>query len=111
MLGAGNIASIPPLDVLTALYAHGSVALLKLNPVNGYLAPVFARVFASLIDEGFVRIAGGGADVGAYLTAHPGIDAIHLTGGERTHDAIVFGGGDDGRCAQARRAARRDEAA
>ena len=46
VLGAGNIASIPPLDVLTTLYAHGSVALLKLNPVNGYLLPVFARVFA-----------------------------------------------------------------
>jgi aldehyde dehydrogenase (NAD(P)+) len=96
VLGAGNISSIPPLDVLAALYAHGSVALLKLNPVNGYLAPVFARVFASLIGEGFVRVTGGGADVGAYLTAHPGIDAIHLTGGERTHDAIVFGVGDEG---------------
>ncbi|HEY0380719.1 MAG TPA: aldehyde dehydrogenase family protein [Candidatus Elarobacter sp.] len=96
VLGAGNIASIAPLDVLTALYAHGSVALLKLNPVNAYLAPVFARVFSSLIGEGFVRIADGGADVGAYLCAHPGIDAIHLTGGERTHDAIVFGGGDEG---------------
>jgi aldehyde dehydrogenase (NAD(P)+) len=96
VLGAGNIAGIPPLDVLTALYAHGSVALIKLNPVNAYLAPVFARVFSSLIDEGFVRIADGGADVGAYLTAHPGIDAIHLTGGERTHDAIVFGAGPEG---------------
>jgi acyl-CoA reductase-like NAD-dependent aldehyde dehydrogenase len=96
VLGAGNIASIAPLDVLTALYAHGSVALLKLNPVNAYLAPIFEHVFASLVDEGFVRVTEGGADVGAYLCAHPGIDAIHLTGGERTHDAIVFGAGDEG---------------
>jgi len=96
VLGAGNIASIPPLDVLYALYAHGSVVILKLNPVNAYLAPVFARIFSSLVDEGFVRIAVGGADVGAYLCAHPGVDAIHLTGGERTHDAIVFGAGPDG---------------
>jgi aldehyde dehydrogenase (NAD(P)+) len=96
VLGAGNIASIPPLDVLSALYAHGSVALLKLNPVNAYLAPVFARIFSSLVDEGFVRVATGGADTGAFLCAHPGIDAIHLTGGERTHDAIVFGGGPEG---------------
>ena len=96
VLGAGNIASIPPLDVLYALYAHGSVVLLKLNPVNAYLAPVFARIFGALIDEGFVRIAEGGADVGAHLVAHDGIDAIHLTGGERTHDAIVFGTGPDG---------------
>ena len=96
VLGAGNIASIPPLDVLYALYAQGSAVMLKLNPVNVYLAPVFARIFASLIDEGFVRIAEGGADVGAHLCAHPAVDAIHLTGGARTHDAIVFGGGPAG---------------
>ncbi|HTD34207.1 MAG TPA: aldehyde dehydrogenase family protein, partial [Candidatus Elarobacter sp.] len=96
VLGAGNVSSIPPLDVLYALYAHGSVVMLKLNPVNAYLEPVFARIFSSLVDEGYVRIADGGADVGAYLCEHPGIDAIHLTGGERTHDAIVFGGGPDG---------------
>jgi aldehyde dehydrogenase (NAD(P)+) len=96
VLGAGNVASIPPLDVLYALYAHGSVVMLKLNPVNAYLEPVFARIFSSLIDEGYVRIADGGADVGAYLCEHPGIDAIHLTGGERTYDAIVFGAGPDG---------------
>ena len=96
VLGAGNIASIPPLDVLTALYAHGSVALLKLNPVNAYLQPMLARVFASLVDEGYVRVTGGGSDAGAYACAHPSVDAIHLTGGERTHDAIVFGAGADG---------------
>ncbi|MDB5041561.1 MAG: Aldehyde dehydrogenase, partial [Candidatus Eremiobacteraeota bacterium] len=96
VLGAGNIASIAPLDVLNVLYTHGGTAFLKLNPVNAYLLPVFERVFGSLIDEGYVRIVGGGADVGAYLCAHPGIDAIHLTGGERTHDAIVFGTGTEG---------------
>jgi aldehyde dehydrogenase (NAD(P)+) len=95
VLGAGNIASIPPLDVLTVMYAHGSVVMLKLNPVNAYLGSIFARVFASLIDEGFLRIAGGDAETGAYLCAHPAVDAIHLTGGERTHDAIVFGTGPD----------------
>jgi aldehyde dehydrogenase (NAD(P)+) len=95
VLGAGNIASIPPLDALTVLYTHGSVVMLKLNPVNAYLGPVFARVFGSLIDEGFLRIADGGPEAGAYLCAQPAIEAIHLTGGERTHDAIVFGTGPD----------------
>jgi acyl-CoA reductase-like NAD-dependent aldehyde dehydrogenase len=96
VLGAGNVASIPPLDVLTVLYGQGSSAILKLNPVNAYLQPVFETIFAALIDEGFVRIVGGGADVGAYLCSHPAIDAVHLTGGERTHDAIVFGTGPEG---------------
>ena len=96
VLGAGNVASIPPLDVLSVLYAQGSSAILKLNPVNAYLQAVFETIFAALIDEGFMRIVGGGADVGAYLCSHPSIDAVHLTGGERTHDAIVFGSGPEG---------------
>ncbi|MCA1656301.1 MAG: aldehyde dehydrogenase, partial [Actinobacteria bacterium] len=37
VLGAGNIASIAPLDVLYKLYAGGRVVMLKLNPVNDYL--------------------------------------------------------------------------
>ena len=96
VLGAGNIAGIAPLDVLDALYTRGSVVMLKLNPVNAYLGPFLAAVFGSLIEAGFVRIADGGADVGAYLCAADAIDAIHLTGGERTHDAIVFGTGAEG---------------
>ena len=96
VLGAGNIAAIPALDVLWAMYARGHAVLLKLNPVNAYLRAAFERVFGSLIDDGFVRIADGAADAGAYLCAHRAIDAIHLTGGERTHDAIVFGAGADG---------------
>ena len=54
VLGAGNVASIAPLDALTALYAHGSVALLKLNPVNAYLEPVFAE-HLRFADRGRVR--------------------------------------------------------
>ncbi|MEO7039070.1 MAG: aldehyde dehydrogenase family protein [Candidatus Elarobacter sp.] len=104
VLGAGNVASIAPLDVLTALYTHAGVVLLKLNPVNAYLEPIFRSIFASLIDDGFVRITAGDAQTGAYLCGHAGIDAIHLTGGERTHDAIAFGSGPD---AAARKAAAR----
>ncbi len=109
VLGAGNVASIPPLDVLYALFAHGSVAILKLNPVNAYLEPVFARIFLSLVDEGFVRIVEGGADVGAYLVAHPEIDAIHLTGGEAHARRDRLRQRPRGRRAQARRRAAHHE--
>jgi hypothetical protein len=34
VLGAGNIASIPAMDVVTKLFNEGSVCLLKMNPVN-----------------------------------------------------------------------------
>jgi aldehyde dehydrogenase (NAD(P)+) len=102
VLGAGNIASIPPLDVLYKLYAEGSVCLLKMNPVNEYLGPVFEDIFADLAGAGFIRFAYGGAQIGEYLTRHDGVDEIHITGSSRTHDAIVFGGGEDG---EARKAA------
>ncbi len=96
VLGAGNIASIPPLDALYKLYAEGSVCLLKMNPVNSYLGPFLEDIFAPLIADGYLRVAYGGTDVGEYLCAHPGVDELHMTGSDKTHDAIVFGTGAEG---------------
>lgn len=96
VLGAGNIASIPPLDVLHMLYTEGYVALLKLNPVNEYLGPIFETVFGEFIADGFVSVAYGGADVGEHLTRHADVDLIHVTGSAATHDAIVYGTGAEG---------------
>jgi acyl-CoA reductase-like NAD-dependent aldehyde dehydrogenase len=97
VLGAGNIAAIGPLDVLYKLVADGAVCILKMNPVNEYLAPIFQNVFSPLIGHKFLRVVTGGADVGAYLTEHRDIDEIHITGSAQTHDAIVFGEGNDRR--------------
>ncbi|MHB8627586.1 MAG: aldehyde dehydrogenase family protein [Aggregatilineales bacterium] len=96
VLGAGNVASIAPLDVLYKLYAEGQVCLLKMNPVNDYLGPIFEELFGVFVMAGYLRFAYGGADMGEYLTAHPDIDEIHMTGSFHTHDAIVFGSGSDG---------------
>lgn len=96
VLAAGNIASIAPLDVIYAMFNEGKVAIVKMNPVNDYLGTYFEHIFADLVTDGFIKFAYGGADVGQYLTSHPGVDAIHITGSVRTHDAIVFGGGNDG---------------
>ena len=96
VLGAGNIASIPPLDVLYKLFAEGQVVMLKLNPVNSYLGPVFEEIFADFAAAGYIRFAYGGADVGEYLTRHDAVDEIHVTGSFRTHDAIVYGTGLEG---------------
>lgn len=95
VLGAGNIASIAPLDVLYKLYADGEVVVLKMNPVNDYLGPVLEKVFAPLVADGYLRFVYGGADVGDYLCTHELVDTIHMTGSERTHDAIVYGTGAD----------------
>lgn len=88
VLGAGNISSIAPLDVLYKLLAHGAVCMLKMNPVNDYLGPIFERAFEPFSDAGFLRFAYGGADVGAYLCAHEAVEEIHVTGSEQTHNAI-----------------------
>ena len=96
VLGAGNVASLGPRDVLTKLFAEGKVVVLKANPVNDYLVPDWEKAMAALIEPGFLRIVSGGAQVGSYLTRHEGIDDIHVTGSDKTHDAIVFGVGAEG---------------
>lgn len=93
VLGAGNIASIAPLDVLHMMFAEHSAVVLKMNPVNDYLTDHLAAALQPLIARGALRIVRGGADVGAYLCAHPSIDAIHITGAAASHDAIVWGRG------------------
>ena len=96
ILGAGNVASIPPLDVLYKLFNEGEVAILKMNPVNEYLGEPLEEIFADFIDAGYLRFVYGGGDVGAYLTSHDGVDTIHITGSARTYNAIRYGVGKEG---------------
>ncbi len=96
VLGAGNYSCLAPLDVVHKMFVEGQVCLLKFNPVNDYIGPFIEEAFSPLIREGYLRLAYGGGDVGAYLCEHPGIDEIHITGGAQTHDAIVFGPGEEG---------------
>ncbi|MCC4268825.1 aldehyde dehydrogenase family protein [Microbacterium schleiferi] len=91
VLGAGNITSIPVLDVLYELIAHNRVSILKINPTQDPLAPVFGRALAPLISLGLLRIVQGGGEVGAALTEHAGIDHVHITGAARTFETVVFG--------------------
>ncbi|OZB86107.1 MAG: aldehyde dehydrogenase [Microbacterium sp. 13-71-7] len=93
VLGAGNITSIPVLDVLYELLAHDRVVLLKVNPTQDALVPVYEKALAPLIAPGFLRIVRGAGDVGAYLTAHDAFAHVHITGSAPTFDAIVWGTG------------------
>jgi hypothetical protein len=102
VLGAGNVSSIGPMDALYELFAKGRVVLLKMNPVNEHLGPHLAAALQPLIRDGFLRIVYGGRDVGHYLTDHEGIDAIHMTGSDKTYEAIVFGTGEEGAARKAR---------
>jgi acyl-CoA reductase-like NAD-dependent aldehyde dehydrogenase len=97
VLGAGNVASVGPGDLAQKLFVEGQVCLFKHNPVVEYLGPILEEAFGALIRDGFVRMTGGGPEVGDSLCRHPGIDEIHLTGSDRTYEAIVFGTGEEGR--------------
>ena len=92
VLGAGNQASIGPMDVLHKLIAEDEVCLLKMNPVNDYLGPHLLRALRPLVERNLLRVVYGGAEIGDYLCNHDEVDSIHITGSERTHDAIVWGG-------------------
>jgi aldehyde dehydrogenase (NAD(P)+) len=96
VLGAGNISSIPPLDGLAKLYQDNAVVMIKLNPLNAALEPVLNRALAPFVERGFVRVTSGAVDVGAYLAHHPEVDAVHITGNAASHDALVFGPGEEG---------------
>ncbi|HEU4532892.1 MAG TPA: aldehyde dehydrogenase family protein, partial [Polyangiaceae bacterium] len=106
VLGAGNVSSIPPMDALYKLFVENEVVLLKMNPVNEHVGPRLERAFRRLIDEGFLAIVYGGAEVGAYCAAHDLVDTLHVTGSDRTYDAIVWGA-DPAQRAERKRAGER----
>lgn len=96
VLGAGNVSSIGPADAFYKLFVEDQVVVFKCNPVNAYLGPLMEECFRALIEPGYLRIVYGGAAEGAYLCQHPGVDEIHITGSDKTFDAIVFGTGAEG---------------
>ncbi len=102
VLGAGNVAAIPALDVLYKLVGEGRVVCLKMNPVNSYLGPIFEAVFEAFVAAGFLRLVYGGAEIGRVLTRHPLVDEIHMTGSAATYDAVVFGAGAEGAARKAK---------
>ncbi len=104
VLGAGNIPYLPFGQSLYKLFVQLQVVILKLNPVNAYIGPIMEKVLRPLIDRGYLKMVHGGASEGSYLADHPLVDEIHLTGSDKTFEAIVFGVGDE----QHERKARRD---
>ncbi|MDA8020294.1 MAG: aldehyde dehydrogenase family protein, partial [Thermoanaerobaculia bacterium] len=96
VLGAGNVSSIGPMDVLYKVFVENRVILLKMHEVNAYLGSLLERGFEALVDWGALRIVYGGVEVGKYLCEHQEVDEIHITGSDRTVEAIVFGVGEKG---------------
>jgi len=91
VLGAGNVSGIPAADMLTKLCVDNRAVLLKMNPVNECVGPIFERAFAPLVENDLLRIISGHAEIGAAAVADDRVDDVHITGSESTHDAIVWG--------------------
>lgn len=96
ILGAGNQSFLVTGDLLHKLFVEDQVVILKMNPVNEYLGPLIEEGFRALVERGFLRIVYGGATEGGYLVNHPIVEEIHMTGSDRTYEAIVFGPGPEG---------------
>jgi acyl-CoA reductase-like NAD-dependent aldehyde dehydrogenase len=92
VLGAGNVNSIAPLDVVHKMFVEGSTVVLKVARVNEYIGPYVERAFADLIADGFLRVVyGGGPDIGEYACRHPAVGQVHLTGSVETGRSLIWG--------------------
>ena len=91
VLGAGNIPAIPPMDVLTKMFNEGMVCILKMNPVNAYVGPFIEEAFAEAIKRNYLAVVYGGVEESEYLVNSDLVDEIHITGSDKTHDAIIWG--------------------
>lgn len=100
VLGAGNVSSIPLMDVLTKLFNELQVVVCKLSPVTDHLASVFERAFAPLVERGLVAFVRGGGEVGQRLATHELVDTLHVTGSAATFEAVAYGPGEAGRRAR-----------
>jgi acyl-CoA reductase-like NAD-dependent aldehyde dehydrogenase len=91
VLGAGNVSGIPAADMLTKLCVDNRAVLLKMNPVNECVGPIFERAFAPLVENDLLRIISGDAEIGAAAVADERVDDVHITGSSETYDSIVWG--------------------
>jgi hypothetical protein len=97
VLGGGNASMLPVCDTFHKLFIDLQVVMLKMNPVNAHIGPLIEIGLQSLIQRGFLAVTYGGAEVGAYICNHPLIDELHMTGSDKTYEAVVFGVGDEGK--------------
>jgi aldehyde dehydrogenase (NAD(P)+) len=62
-----------------------------MNPVNAYLGPYLEQAYREPIERGFLAFVYGGVEEGAYLAQHPAVEEVHLTGSDKTYEALVWG--------------------
>ena len=94
VLGAGNVTGLSAADVLSQIFEHGRGVFLKLHPLHAPLRPVLEAALGPLVEAGLVVIAAAGAEVAQAAIAASETTHVHVTGGEATYRAIVWGSAD-----------------
>ena len=75
---------------LAPAIAAGCTAVVKVSPETVLDSYIFAEaVQEAHIPDGVINILPGGADLGAYLVTHPGIDKVAFTGSTATGRVIA----------------------
>jgi hypothetical protein len=92
LLGAGNQVSLTAVDILQGLFIRNCVVYLKQHPLRDYANKLLAKMFGPLIDKGYLDMELHTSNERVLaLIHHADVTAVHLTGGKKTHDLLVFG--------------------
>ncbi|MEW5311995.1 MAG: hypothetical protein WDW38_003660 [Sanguina aurantia] len=92
MLGAGNHGFLAVKDVLVALFEKNQVVLLKPHPMQAKWQALADHALEPLIRWGaYASVACHSLEQSKHMLYHPLVDAMHMTGGIATHDAVVWG--------------------
>eukprot|EP01025_Chloroclados_australasicus_P051089 TRINITY_DN5943_c0_g1_i2.p1 TRINITY_DN5943_c0_g1~~TRINITY_DN5943_c0_g1_i2.p1 ORF type:complete len:600 (-),score=66.63 TRINITY_DN5943_c0_g1_i2:278-2077(-) len=91
VLGAGNFWMLGVLDAFHKLVYDDQVVVLKMNPTLELMGSYIEQALKPIFDQGFIKIVYGGAEQGKYLTDHPKIASMLMTGSNKTYDAIIWG--------------------
>jgi hypothetical protein len=92
VLGAGNQVSLTAVDILQGMFVRNCVVYLKQHPLRDYANQLLARMFAPLIAKGYLDMELHTSNERVLaLIHHIDVTAVHLTGGKKTHDLLVFG--------------------
>lgn len=89
VLGASNVSSIAPTDLLSKLFCENRPVVCKIPTRLATLEPVFKEIFHPLIRDRHVQLLSGGPELGQALVQDPTFETVHLTGSKETYQKIL----------------------
>ena len=90
VLGAGNFSLLTVGDCLSVLFRSNRCALVKHHPLREYLDDALRFILAPLMEAGYLDFQKE-EDFDRQAVYSDKVALVHMTGGKRTHDMIVWG--------------------